>query len=70
MKCKIKYKQIIDYVREHYGYSVQTCVIASVLRELGFETRRAWNSCTARNPKIPTERDRLVIKEAIDSLSQ
>lgn len=70
MKCKIKYKQIIDYVKEHYEYSVQTCVIASVLCELGFETRKVWNSCTAQNPKMPMERDRIAIKEAIDRLSQ
>ena len=27
MKCPITYKQIIQYVKEHYGYIVQTNVI-------------------------------------------
>ena len=68
MKCPVTYKQIIKYVKEHYSYTVQTCIIASVLQELGYSLRRAWNSGTAEKPKKPTDRDRKAIKEAVDKL--
>lgn len=68
MKCPITYKQLIQYVKEHYGYTVQTCVIARVLRELGYEVRDSWHSGTAKNPKLPTDKDRKSIKKAINEL--
>ena len=47
MKCPVTYDEIADYIREHYGYTVQTCIIARVLRDIGFEVRDSWNSGTA-----------------------
>lgn len=70
MKCPVTYKQIIQYVKEHYGYTVQTCVIAAVLKELGYSVCKAWNSGTAKKRKEPNERDRKAIKEAIEKLSR
>lgn len=70
MKCPVTYKQIIQYVKEHYGYTVQSCVIAAVLKELGYSVCKAWNSGTAKKPKLPTDRDRQAIKEAINELSK
>ena len=70
MKCPVTYKQIIQYIKDHYGYTVQPCVIARVLRELGYEVRDSWHSGTAKNPKLPTDRDRKSIKEAINELSK
>lgn len=70
MKCAVTYKQIIKYIKEHFGYTVQRCVIARVLRELGYEVRDSWHSGTVKNPKLPTNRDREAIKEAIDNLSK
>lgn len=69
MRCPIKYKQVIGYVKMHYGYSIQTCVISKVLRELGYEVRTAWNSGTGKKSKEPNVRDRKSIKEAINELS-
>ena len=69
MKCPATYKQIIEYVKQQYGYTVQTCVIAAVLKELKYDVRNAWNSGTAINSKKPTDRDRKAIKEAINKLS-
>ena len=70
MRCSVKYKQIIAYVKQHDHYPVQTCVIAAVLKELGYEVRAAWNSGKSKNPKTPTDRDRKAIKAAIDNLSK
>lgn len=70
MKCPVTYDEIADYIREYYGYTVQTCIIARVLRDIGFEVRDSWNSGTAINPKEPDVRDRKAIKEAIDTLSK
>ena len=70
MKCPVTYDEIADYIREHYGYTVQTCIIARVLRDIGFEVRDSWHSGTARKPKLPTDRDRQAIKEAINALSK
>ena len=70
MRCPITYDQIIQYVKEHYGYTVQHCIIARILRELGYEVRDSWHSGTAKNPKFPTDRDRKAIKEVIEELSQ
>ena len=69
MKRGFTYQQIIDYVKKHYHYAVQTCVIAAVLRELGYDMRRVPNSGTAQNPKMPTDRDRKAIKKAIECLT-
>lgn len=69
MKCPVTYKQIIEYVKRQYGYTIQTCVIASVLKELKYDTCNAWNSGTSNNPKNPTDRDRKAIEEAINNLS-
>ena len=68
MKCPVTYKQIIEYVKQQYGYIVQTCVIATVLKELKYDVSNAWNSGTASNPKKPTDRDRKAIEEAINEL--
>ena len=70
MKCPVTYKQIIQYVKEHYGYAVQTCAIAAVLKELGYSIRKAWNSGMAKKRKEPNERDRKAIKEAINALNK
>lgn len=68
MKCSLTYEEIKDYIREHYD-TVQPCAIARVLRELGYEVRDSWHSGTAKKPKLPTDRDRKSIKEAINELS-
>ena len=68
MEAKFTYEQIKEYVREHYNYTVQTCVIARVKREMGYDMRNAPNSGTSKNPKMPTERDRKAIREAIEYL--
>lgn len=34
MRCSLTYEEIKDYIREHYGYTVQPCAIARVLRDL------------------------------------
>lgn len=70
MKCPLTYEEIKDYIREDYGYTVQTCAIARVLRELGYEVRVSWNSGTTKKQKLPTDRDRQAIKEAINALSK
>ena len=69
MKCSVTYKQIVEYVKQHYGYTVQTCVIAAVLKELNYDVRQVWNSGTSNNPKIPSDKDHKAIEEAIDILS-
>lgn len=68
MRCSLTYEEIKDYIREHYGYTVQPCAIARVLRELGYEVRDSWHSGTAKKPKLSTEKDRKPIKEAINEL--
>lgn len=68
MKCPLTYEEIKDYIREHYD-TVQPCATARVLRELGYEVRDSWHSGTAKKPKLPTDRDRKSIKEAINVLS-
>ena len=69
MKCPVTYRQIIEYVKQHYGYSVQTCVIAAVLKELGYDIGAAWNTGKAKKPKAPVERDRVAIRNAVNELS-
>lgn len=70
MKCPVTYKKIIVYIKQHYEYAIQTCVIAAVLKELGYDVHSAWNSGRSKNPKIPTEKDRKAIKTAIDNLTK
>lgn len=70
MRCSVTYKQIIDYVKQHDDYAIQTCVIAAILKELGYETRTAWNSGKSKNPKNPTDRDRNAVKSAIVNLTK
>lgn len=69
MKRGFTYKQVIEYVREHYNYTVQTCIIAMILREMGYDVRRAPNSGTAANPKAPTDRDRESVPDAVHFLT-
>ncbi len=35
--------QIIQNIKEHYGYTAQSYVIAKVLRELSYEVRVSWH---------------------------
>ena len=37
------YNQIINYVRENYGYTVRTCWIADIKAQHGLTVRRSWN---------------------------
>jgi len=37
------YDQIINYVRENYGYTVSTCWIADIKEQHGLTVRRSWN---------------------------
>ena len=65
------YRQIQEYVKEHYDYIVQTCIIAAVLRELGYDVGTSPNRLEHTNkPKIPTDRDRKAIREAIEYLTK
>lgn len=70
MKCPYTYKQIAAYVKKNNGYAIHTCVIACVLRELGYDVGRAHNSGTSKKPKKPTERDLKAIREAITDLNK
>ena len=70
MRRGFTYKEIIDYVKTHYNYTVQTCIIAAVLREFGYEVGKVANSGTAKEPKVPTDRDCKAIREAIDFIEK
>jgi addiction module RelE/StbE family toxin len=51
------YKQIQEYVHEHYGYTPKTCWIADVKEQVGIPMRRAPNRVgVERVEPCPTER--------------
>ena len=64
MRRKFTYKEVREYVKEHYGFTVHDCAIAIVLREMGYEVDSRTD-----NPKYtPTEKERKAIREAIEYL--
>ena len=62
MRRKFTYQEVIDYVREHYGFTVHTCAIAFMLREMGYQV----DSRTDCPKHTPTDKERSAIPEAIE----
>jgi len=62
------YRDIDNYVREHYGRSVKSCWIAHVKEMNGLKVRQAWNrrSSSRRQEPCP-DRFRPMIEEAMRS---
>lgn len=64
MNCPVTYKQTVPYVKENYGQTIHTYVIATVLRALEYEVRKLPDSDLAKNPQKPTNRAGKAIYEA------
>jgi hypothetical protein len=61
------YFQIIEYVKNKYGYSLKTCWIADVKAQMGLTTRQAHNRLDKNQRTNPCPANKIAhIKEAIN----
>ncbi|MCK5534065.1 hypothetical protein KAI68_03030 [bacterium] len=56
------YKQIQEWVRENFRFTVQTCWIADVKEKNGLEPRRAANRVDGRKNPCPQDKEEPIKK--------
>ena len=64
------YSQIIEYVKNKYGYSPKTCWIADVKEQMGFILRQAPNRLDKNNRRNPCPVGKITHKKEAINLIQ